>query len=200
METVKKVKKDVIRKCSNCKKNLPTSNYEFRMCPECREEARTKERAERLEKESKEDVDLFDFSTFRVSERHFLATRLRRYLGSEEYDLKDPVVEYQIYSILLEELEVRKLRLSLLKMTKKQTPIVGENLKKQIDSAHKRLRDLWGDLNTLIRQKIPDGVKRSSVSEMIKDLEESRKEVKKHELEKNKMKEALKKRIEAEDL
>ena len=143
-------------------------------------------------------TDLFDFATFKKYEQEFLKVRLKKYIESEEYDLSDPVVEYQLYSILIEELEIRELRLKILKGDKKEYKIT--NFERQLDSAHKRLRDLWGDLNALIRQKLPDGSKKLSIAEQIKELEEKKKEVREQKPEKEKMKKVLKKRIEEEDI
>ena len=200
MENIEK--KDIIRKCSNCGKKIP-QEYEYKTCKECREswkikDAKRREKIKEKEVLLKSPIDLFDFSDFEEKEQKFLEQRLEKYISSEEYDLEDPVVEYQLYSILIEELEIRKLRLKMLVQgTKSRSRIIWE---RQIDSAHKRLRDLWSDLNALIRQKLPDGSKKLSIAEQIKELEEKKKEVREQKPEKEKMKKVLKKRIEEEDI
>ena len=110
--------KDIVRKCSNCGRILPPG-YEWKTCEKCRQkwrekDARKKERLIKRRELLKSSPDLFDFSKFEEEEQKFLERRLEKYLESEEYDLEDPVVEYQLYSILIEELEIRKLRLKIL--------------------------------------------------------------------------------------
>ena len=202
MENIEKKDKN-LRKCPKCRKNVIPEGYEYKICEKCREYARNQDVKKRKEIKEGEKLlqsplDLFDFSDFKEHERKFLEKRLEKYVSSEEYDLEDPVVEYQLYSILIEELEIRKLRLKMLVGgTRSRDRIICE---KQIDSAHKRLRDLWGDLNALIRQKLPDGSKKLSIAEQIKELEEKKKEIREQKPEKEKMKKVLEERIKEEDI
>ena len=202
MENIEKKDKN-LRKCPRCKKNVIPEGYKYKTCEKCREYARNQDEKKRKEikeeeKFLKSPLDLFDFSDFEEHEQKFLEKRLGKYIKSEEYDLEDPVVEYQLYSILLEELGIRKLRLLMLVQGTKARN--RTNYERQIDNAHKRLRDLWSDLNALIRQKLPDGSKKVSIAEQIKELEEKKKEIREQLPEKEKMKEVLKKRIEEEDI
>lgn len=190
-----------IRKCSKCGKGIDEES-EHKWCEECRkarrEEARrdAEKRKERIRKEK--SVDLFDFSGFKDEEQQFLKTRLRKYNESEEYDLNDPVVEYQLYSILIEELEIRKLRLGMMKGDRKKYQTMNDE--SHLAVSYKRLRDLWGDLNALIRQKLPDGSKKLSLAEQIKEMEEKKKEIRNQRPEKEKMRKVLDKRIKEEDI